>query len=688
MIIGIEVGGTFTDLIGLRRSGDTVIHKIPSTPHDPSVAAITGLRELLTRVGATGEEIAELLHGSTIAANALIQRRGAAVAMLTTEGFRDVLFIQRQDKSVVYDMFYQKPEPLIRRDQVKEVSERMAADGSVVIPLDEANVIETVNRLIEEHAIESFAVCLLHAYANPAHERTIAQLIREQHPNVHVSLSSDISPEHREYERACTTVVSAFLRPVVDRYLSTFQEEVSKTGFAGTPLIMLSNGGVAPVEAARRLAVNMFLSGPAAAVSGATEIARRVQIPNIISIDVGGTSSDVCLITGGVPQTTVKGTSEFKAGGLPINIVMTDIVSIGAGGGSITWIDDGGMLQVGPLSAGAAPGPACYGKGGQEFCLSDAFLLLGLLDPAIELPGGICLDPKLSRAAASPLCCELGLSETQLADRVYRITIANMAQALRRVSVTRGFDPRNYCLFTCGGAGPLIATALADEAGIAQVLIPPNPGVFSAVGLIGSNLRMDFVHAEGAITVNEMAAMDLRDLFDILRQRARSAFESLDLDPNALDFELSCDARYRGQGYELRVGLNDAQLERGGPAHLAERFHDEHARQYGHSFSERLVELISLRLAAIRPREAKIAHAYITPTEIDLEYREVRLDGSPIIYPLIDRSNLEDEFSYEGPLIIMEKSTSTLVPSGWSVRRDACGILQLRRSDSGGALRQ
>ena len=688
MIVGIEVGGTFTDLIAVRSSGATVIQKTPSTPHDPSAAAITGLRELLTRVGARGEEIAELLHGSTIAANALIQRRGARVAMLTTEGFRDVLFIQRQDKPVVYDMFYQKPEPLIRRDQVKEISERMAADGSVVIPLDENSVIETVNQLVEEHAIESFAVCLLHAYSNPSHERAIARLIREQHPNVFISLSSDISPEHREYERASTTVISAFVRPVVDRYLSTFQAEVSRTGFTGAPLIMLSNGGVAPVEAARRLAVNMFLSGPAAAVTGAAEIARHAHIPNIISIDVGGTSSDVCLITGGIPQTKVKGSSEFQVDGLPLNIVMTDIVSIGAGGGSITWIDEGGMLQVGPLSAGAEPGPACYGKGGGDFCLTDAFLILGLLDPAIKLPGGICLDPNLSRAAAGPLCIELGLSETELADRVYRIAVANMAQALRRVSVTRGFDPRNYCLFACGGAGPLVATALADEARIPRVLVPPNPGVFSAVGLIGSNLRMDFVHAEGAITVNDMAAMDLGDLFDTLRQRARATFEALDLDPKILNFELACDARYRGQGYELRVRLDDTQVERDGPTHLAERFHEEHARQYGHGFAERSIELISLRLAAIRPRKPKIEGVYITPTDIDVEDREVHLDGSSIVYPVMDRSNLETDFSSEGPLIVMEKSTSTLVPSGWSVHRDSGGVLHLRRRDLGEAFRQ
>ena len=348
MIVGIEVGGTFTDLIAISGDGNATIHKTPSTPDDPSRAAIAGLTELLSRMGADGGDVTELLHGSTIAANALIQRRGGDVALLTTVGFRDVVLIQRQEKSTVYDMFYQKPEPLLTRDRILEIPERMGAGGDVVAPLNKKVTIALIDHLVEERGVDSIAVCLLHAYANAAHEQAIGRLVAERHPHVYVTLSSDIAPEHREYERTSTTVISAFVRPAVDRYLSKFGEQVRELGISQKPLIMLSNGGVAPVEAARKLAANMFLSGPAAAVTGAAAIARTLGAKNIISIDVGGTSSDVCLITGGAPETTVKGTSEFSVEGLPLNIVMTDIVSIGAGGGSIAWVDGGGMLQVGP----------------------------------------------------------------------------------------------------------------------------------------------------------------------------------------------------------------------------------------------------------------------------------------------------------------------------------------------------
>ena len=677
MIVGIEVGGTFTDLIAVLSDGRAVIHKTPSTPDDPSRAAIAGLTALLERIGASGSDVAELLHGSTIAANALIQRRGGRVALVTTEGFRDVLYIQRQDKSVVYEMFYQKPVPLLTRDRVFEVPERIAADGSQITPLDEAAAGQLIDGLVLEDDVDSIAVCLLHAYAKPDNEQALGRLIRERHPHVYVSLSSEIAPEHREYERTSTTVISAFVRPIVDRYLSRFETAARDVGVTQPPLIMLSNGGVAPVEAARRLAANMFLSGPAAAVTGAANIAHAIDTPNIISIDVGGTSSDVCLITGGAPETTMKGTSEFSVDGLPLNIVMTDIVSIGAGGGSIAWIDDGGMLQVGPQSAGAMPGPACYGHGGEAFCLTDAMLLLGLLHPRVELPGGIVLDPALSRAASKPLQRALDLSATELAERVFRIATANMAQALRRVSVKRGHDPRDYALFACGGAGALIATALADEVGIHDVIVPPNPGVFSAVGLSVSDVRMDYVLAEGAQSTADLSKSSLMAKVEILRDRAREAFRDLGYALDTLKFEIAIDCRYRGQGYELRVSVDADKLQQDGPAYLAERFHEEHARQYGHSFRERDVEVISFRLSSIRPRGSTIAPVDTESAAIPTGERTVLLAGEERTYPVLARSELTSDFASEGPTIIVEESTSTIVPPGWRVKADITGVLRL-----------
>ena len=679
LIVGIEVGGTFTDLIAIAEDGAATIHKTPSTPDDPSRAAITGLTELLARMGASGADVSELLHGSTIAANALIQRRGAKVALLTTDGFRDVLFIQRQDKTVVYDMFYQKPTPLLTRDRVFEAPERMGADGAVVRPLDEAAVAEIVDRMVEEEGVDSIAVCLLHAYANPAHEQAIQRLIAERHPGVYVTLSSDIAPEHREYERTSTTTISAFVRPTVDRYLSNFQEKAKAADVSHTPLIMLSNGGVAPVDAARRLAANMFLSGPAAAVTGAASTARALGGRNIISIDVGGTSSDVCLITGGQPDTTVKGTSEFSVEGLPLNIVMTDIVSIGAGGGSIAWVDAGGMLQVGPQSAGAMPGPACYGHGGENFCLTDAMLLMGLLDPRIELPGGIRLDPELSRQAAAPFQASLGLDATALAERVFRIAAANMAQALRRVSVKRGYDPRDYALFPCGGAGALIATAVADEVDIGEVIVPPNPGVFSAVGLSVSDVRMDYVLAEGAQLASGLAPADYAAKLESLRDRARAAFQALDYDAGALKFDFAVDARYRGQGYELRIPIEAARLEQEGASYLAACFHDEHKRQYGHAFHARDVEAISFRLAASHERGGVVAPVKGGADDLPPGDRRVTLAGEARDYPVLARGDLASDFAGAGPALIVEESTSTLAPPGWRIEAAAAGVLRLIR---------
>lgn len=678
MIVGIEVGGTFTDLIAMPDEGPAVIHKIPSTPDDPSRAAVAGLTELLARMDASGGDVRELLHGSTIAANALIQRRGANVALLTTAGFRDVIFIQRQDKSVVYDMFYQKPQPLLTRDQVHEIPERLGADGAAIHPLDEAAVTEIVDRLVGQ-GVDSIAVCFLHAYANPAHEQAVGRLIAARHPGVYVSLSSDIAPEHREYERASTTVISAFVRPVVDRYLSRFQDSAAAEGVANPPLIMLSNGGVAPVEAARRLAANMFLSGPAAAVTGAASVARATGALNIISIDVGGTSSDVCLITGGQPETTVKGTSEFSVEGLPLNIVMTDIVSIGAGGGSIAWIDGGGMLQVGPQSAGAAPGPACYGHGGADFCLTDAMLLMGLLDPRIALPGDIQLDPDLSRTAAAPLAERLGLDEVALAERVFRIAAANMAQALRRVSVKRGYDPRDYALFPCGGAGALIATAVADEVDIREVIVPPNPGVFSAVGLAVSDVRMDYVLAEGAQLASTLGAADFGAKLESLRERAREAFGALGYDASDLRFEFAVDARYRGQGYELRVAVEAERLETEGSAYLAQNFHAEHARQYGHGFEDRDVEVISVRLSAVRPRGGEAPPVKSGGFDLPPGDRKVQIGGKMREYPTLARGALPDDFTGEGPALIIEESTTTAAPPGWRISLGAAGVLRLTR---------
>lgn len=682
MIVGIEVGGTFTDLVMVDEEGRLKVHKLPSTPHDPSVAAVTGLREIIEAADVTGDAVSELLHGSTIAANALIQRRGARTALITTKGFRDVLFIQRQDKTVVYDMFYQKAEPLITRDRVFEVDERLGADGGVVAALDSTAAETLIDELIATHHIESIAVCLLHAYANPLHEQAIGEIIARKHPQVRVSLSSEVAPEHREYERTSTAVIDAYIGPAVEKYLTRFGDSVREVGFGGIPLIMQSNGGAVPLETARRRTANMFVSGPAAAVTAATEVARATGISDVISIDVGGTSCDVCLITGGMPQTTVKGTAEFSVDGLPLNVVMTDIVTIGAGGGSIAHIDAGGMLQVGPQSAGADPGPACYGHSGENFTLTDAMLLLGLLDPATSLPGGIVLDAALSKGVAADLCGRLELSPIELAERVYRIAIVNMAQALRRVSVKRGYDPRQFALLPCGGAGALIAGPLAVEMGMDNILVPPHPGIFSAYGLAVADVRIDYVRADGAVRTDTMTEEEFAERIDDLHGRAMAEYSALGYDTNALALTFAIDARYVGQGYELRVPIDPEEVARDGIETLIERFHQMHEQQYNHAFRKSRVEAISFRLTAEHPRPA-LSHDVVGEGMTESTgSREIGLPGLTGSYAIYQRDELPQGFAGDGPAIIVETTTSTPVPPGWCFEVVGNGAIKLSREDA------
>ena len=681
MIVGIEVGGTFTDLVMADGDGRLTVHKLPSTPADPSVAAVDGLQQLLALSGHDANGIAELLHGSTIAANALIQRRGAATVLLTTKGFRDVLFIQRQDKSTVYDMFYSKPEPLLTRDCIHEIEERLGADGAVVTELNEEAAGDLIDRIVDVHAPESIAICLLHAYANPVHEQKLAAIIASRYPDIRVSLSSDVAPEHREYERTSTAVIDAYIGPAVDRYLARFGERAAGVGVPGTPLIMQSNGGVVPLNTARRRAANMFVSGPAAAVTAAAEVAQREGVNDVISIDIGGTSCDVCLITGGKPQTTVKGTSEFSVDGLPLNVVMTDIVTIGAGGGSIAQLDPGGMLQVGPESAGADPGPACYGKGGENFTMTDAMLLLGLLDPSTPLPGNIVLRPDLSEKAAQELCDVFDLRPIELAERVYRIAIANMAQAVRRVSVQRGFDPRDYALLPCGGAGPLIAAALAAEVGMKTILVPPHPGIFSALGLAVADIRIDYVRADGAVRLEGLAATDLAERVDDLKGRAEAEFAELGYSASDLSLDFSVDARYVGQGYELRVPFDPDDVT-DGPDHLIERFHKLHQRQYGHSFLKSSVEAISFRLTARLPRGSVLSAPAPSGEPAAADTRRISLLGDAASYATYNREELPNGFAAAGPAVIVESTTSMPIPSGWHFEVRAGGAVIVTRSDA------
>lgn len=676
MKIGIEIGGTFTDLILLRGDAAPVTLKVSSTPSDPSEGALNGVRRLLEVAGITLADVEEVLHGSTVATNALIERKGARAALLTTAGFEDVLLIGRQEKTRIYDQFYRRPPPLVPREAILGIAERIGPDGAVVKKLDEAQLLAQARAAVETHGATSLAICFLHAYREPAHERRARELIERAFPDLDVSVSSDIAPEFREYERTSTTLINAYVRPVVRRYVTRMERELAALGYRRKLMIMQSNGGVLPAEVAARLPVRMFLSGPAAGVAGAAFIARHCGAPNLLTVDIGGTSCDIALIVGGQPRMVSKGLAEYRIDGNPINIRMTDITTIGAGGGSIAWLDDGGMLRVGPHSAGAQPGPACYGRGGAEFTLTDALVLLGLMDPARFMGGEMRIDPALSERAAAPLAARLGMDALALARAVFRIAVVNVAQAIRQTTVQRGRDPRDFAVLPYGGGGALFAAHVAEEMGIDRVVVPPNPGIFSAYGLTVSDIRLDFTRADPGRRLAQADAAEIEAAFAGLRAQAETEFAGFGIAPDAIAFSRMIDARYVGQGFELTVPVEIAT-----PAAVAEGFHAAHAERYGYAFRQQQVEIVSYRLEAIVPRQGVLPEPARPTAAPPPAPRRVRLDADEE-WAGFERAALPVGAEIAGPALVFEATSATTLPRGWRLRVDPHGNLHLARGEA------
>ena len=667
--MGIEIGGTFTDLILLDQHGIARIEKVLSTPGDLTDGAIHGFQKLLQTSDCPASAVTELLHGSTIATNALIERKGAGVGVLMTAGFEDVLIIGRQERDDVNDMFYQRSAPLIQRRDIRGITERVSVDGEVLIPVCEDQALASVRYLVDELGHDSIAICLLHAYRNPSHEELVAMLIKQHYPDVKVSCSSEVCPEHREYERASTTVLSAYVRPVVGEYLKRLRERVAAEGFRGTPLIMQSNGGVLPVEAAVERPAHMYLSGPAAGVTGAVHFARTGDFPNLITMDVGGTSCDVSLISLGSPQLTSRGTTGFRVHGQPLNLVMMDIFALGAGGGSIAHEDVGGMLQVGPHSAGAQPGPACYGQGGTAFTLTDALLLLGLVDRSRFASGSVNLDEAAALRACETLCTRYEMDALELANSVLEIAVANVAQGLRLSTVQRGHDPRDYALCAYGGGGPLLAAFVAQALGIRQIVVPPVPGVFSAFGLCVADMRMDFVRALPGLPISKTTLPTITEAMGSLSDEADAAFLSIGMHANKLVKSYTVDARYAGQGYELRISIESDSIATAGHGHIEEVFHERHRRHYGHHFPERSVEIVNVRITCEQQRSSAFSRTAETVTGGEGQTRSVKISRLQGDWPVKERSQLTTNWGEDGPLLIVENTSTTVVPMGWKVRK-------------------
>ncbi|MDR7418417.1 MAG: hydantoinase/oxoprolinase family protein [Armatimonadota bacterium] len=671
--IGIEIGGTFTDWVVTE--GDRVVRigKVFSTPAHPEVGVMNALAE----AGIGVEHLTTLVHGSTIATNVVVERKGAVTALLTTAGFRDVIAIQRQAKQRLFDLFYKHPEPLVPRHRVLEVSEKIGPDGSVRQPLSLDGLLDRLDRLIQEDGIESVAVCLLHAYANPEHEVAVERAIAARFPGLHVSLSSDVLPRFREYERASTVVMSAYTRPVVDRYLGSLEQRLAEAGFRGRLSIIQANGGSVPALAIRRHAVKMILSGPAAGVVGATAIAADAGLKDIITFDMGGTSTDVCLVDGGEPKVT----SDYKIAGLPLALPMIDIVTVGAGGGSIASIDQGGIMQVGPASAGADPGPACYGRGGHHFTVTDANVILGFIRPHTFYGGRLRLDMDAARAALDRLAAQVGMPPLEAAEGVRRLVNFTMAQAMRLVSIERGHDPRDYAVVAYGGGGPLHAAQLADELGCAQVLVPHNPGIISAFGLLIADTQQDFLVTR-IMPAGDATRQTLLETFADLEARARAEFDSYGVPWPTVERGYALDMRYVGQAYELTMPVDDFIS---GPAtadQLVPRFHEFHRARYGHASSREGVEIANFRLTAVHRSTVRRVSAApsVAADRIVVEEAPVRLNGRERACLFYRRESLPPATAVAGPAVVEEGTATTFVPEGWTGTIDRHGNLFMRRT--------
>lgn len=637
MRVGIEIGGTFTDLVAAGPDGIRVA-KVPSTPASPDQAAFAAL----VAAGIPFEAIGQLVHGSTVATNAVLERNGARLGLLVTRGFRDILLLRRQDRLRIFDLFYRKPPPLVAGADTLEVPERTLADGTAETPLDLAAFAPALHAFLGRGNYDAVAICLLNSFANPAHERAVAALVRSIAPSIGVTCSIDVTREFREFERASTTAMSAYVQPVLDAYLGRIEARLAAGGFTGQLAVMQSNGGSAPVAEMRRNAVTALLSGPAAGVAGAIRQAGLSGCRDLITLDIGGTSADVCLVQDARPGLT----RDSQVDGLPVQLPMLDITTVGAGGGSLAWVDEGGLLRVGPRSAGADPGPACYGRGGASPTLTDAQVLCGRIPAGKRLAGGLVMDADAARAAFAPLAARLGLSIEAAADSVVRIAVANVVAAIRLVSTRRGRDPRDTVLVPYGGAGPLHAAPIAEELGIDTVLVPPNAGVLSAYGLIAADSSL-YASITRRIRIDAAAPAAIRACIAGLLAELATRHHA----EGAQRQDIALEARFVGQAFEITVDLPEASLETLTEQDLLRGFSDAHRRIYRQDAdtAARAVEVVSVR---------------------------VGLHAAQAAIPGLGRHTHPPT---AGPAIIEDPTATIWVPEGWHAAPDAAGNLILRK---------
>jgi N-methylhydantoinase A len=670
--LGVDVGGTFTDLIFYDdETGEIHVAKEPTTPAAPEEGVLSAAGKAVSEQGLHAAQY--FLHGTTVGLNSLLTRTGAVVGLLATRGFRDILEIARGDRAEPYNLFWRQSPPLVPRRLRLPVTERIRANGDVFTPFEQDDVRSALEAFREE-GVESVAVAFMNAYANPAHEAAAERALRELGFEGEISLSHEVSGEYREYERTATTVIDAYVRPRMAQYLRALEEGLRRAGFSGTCIVTRSGGGAMTFSEAEERPFETIMSGPVAGAEGAGELCRRLELGEVITADVGGTSFDTCLVTDGRPELMYEG----EVVGLPVQTSWVDVRSIGAGGGSIAFVDVGGLLRVGPRSAGAVPGPACYGRGGTEPTVTDAALVLGMLGEG-RLAGGIGLDRDQAEEALAPLAGELAFSPDEVARGIMTIAAANMASAIRAITIERGRDPRAARLMTFGGAGPLFATLLARELDVREIVVPPYAGNFSAWGLLGADLtqtaartRITKLDDEAVGVANEV----ISELF--------AEVESRSSERDGAVREIAFDMRYAGQEHTLTVAIPGHGRIEAGAEQIRERFTADYDRTFGHTMEE-VVEIVAYR-ATVRTPLARRAAEQLAASSGDGPPGSIEAwsftRGERMRFPVVQRAAL-DESGISGPAIVLEDTATTFLDADFDARPGAGGVLHL--TDTKGA---
>lgn len=691
--IGVDVGGTFTDLVVLdEEKGGVYTLKVPSIPDDPSQAVLNAVKRASAELGLDLTTVLRFSHGTTVATNTILEGNGAKTALITTDGFKDVLEIQRHKRYELFNLNYKKVTPLVPRRLVIEAVERMDAKGAVITPLDEGALRASLAALAEEK-VEAVAISFLFSFLNPTHERRAAEIVREVLPDCYVTISSDIYPQFREYERTSTAVVNAYLGPRVSRYFDRMDRELRGTGLKSPLFIMQSNGGTITASEAKHVPSRVVESGPAAGVIAACFCGSRAGRKRLIAFDMGGTTAKAALVEDGQPSLVMGqeigggiNVSRLNHGaGYYVGAATVDLAEVSAGGGSIAWVDEAGLLKVGPQSAGASPGPVCYGGGGTHPTVTDANILLGRIPSDYFLGGEMKLDVEGARKAVREQIAEpLGLSVEEACTGILDIAIANMVTMMRIVSIEKGYDPREYSMLISGGAGPVMGVLLADEVGMNEVVVPPAPGLLSALGLLVADVRYEFRQTH-VRDLNDADADELERIFAEMEERGRQALAQNGVAPEAMIFERSAELRYERQAFELEVGIPEGGLTTSRRMELAEAFHKAHLRKYGRAERDSRIRLVNLLLSA--RAEGRYPALKQLPTGAG-DAREAFKGRRPVYFkasgyvdvPSYERARLLNGDKVMGPAIFEASDSTTVVPSGWTATCDVYGNLLITRN--------